>query len=69
MAAMNDSYLGGGGTKTMDWASFNWWGLFLLLVGIAWLGDSMGWWRFDWSMVGPLTLVFAGIMIFVGRRK
>ena len=65
---MNDNYLGG--TKaTMDWSSFNWWGLFLLMMGVAWLGEEVGWWTFNWSMVGPLALVFAGIMLFIGRGR
>ena len=63
---MNDTYMGG--TKaTMDWSSFNWWGLFLLMMGVAWLGEEVGWWTFNWSMVGPLALVFAGVMLFIGR--
>lgn len=65
---MNDTYLGG--TKTgMDWSSFNWWGLFLLMMGVAWLGEEVGWWTFNWSMVGPLALVFAGLMLFIGRGR
>jgi membrane-bound ClpP family serine protease len=63
---MNDTYMGS--TKTgMDWSSFNWWGLFLLMMGVAWLGEEVGWWTFNWSMVGPLALVFAGLMLFIGR--
>lgn len=65
---MNDTYLGGAKT-TMDWSSYNWWGLFLLLMGVAWLGETMSWWTFNWSMVGPLALVFAGFMLFIGRGR
>lgn len=65
---MNDTYMGTG-TRTMDWTSFNWFGLFFLLLGVAWLGDNMGWWAFNWSMVGPLALIFAGAMVFISRRK
>ena len=65
---MNDTYMGG--TKAaMDWSSFNWWGLFLLLMGVAWLGEEVGWWTFNWSMVGPLALIFSGVMVFISRRK
>jgi hypothetical protein len=65
---MNDTYMGG--TKTgFDWAAFNWWGLFLLMLGVAWLGDTMHWWTFNWTMVGPLALIFAGFMVLVGRSK
>lgn len=65
---MNDSYMGGA-RPTLDWSSFNWFGLFFLLLGIAWLGDNMDWWAFNWSMVGPLALIFAGVMVFISRRK
>lgn len=65
---MNDTYMGS--TKAgMDWSSFNWWGLFLLMMGVAWLGEEVGWWTFNWSMVGPLALVFAGLMLFIGRGR
>ena len=37
---MNDTYLGGN-TRTFDWSTVNWWGLFLLLLGMAWLGDTI----------------------------
>lgn len=65
---MNDTYMGGG-TKTFDWSTVNWWGLFLLLLGIAWLGDTMKWWTFNWTMVGPLALVFAGFIVLFGRKR
>ena len=65
---MNDTYMGTG-KATMDWSSFNWFGLFFLLLGVAWLGDNMAWWTFNWSMVGPLALIFAGIMVFIGRSR
>ena len=55
--------------RSFDLANINWWGLFLLLIGVAWLGDTMGWWVFNWSMMGPLTLVFAGVMILFTRRR
>jgi hypothetical protein len=65
---MNDTYMGTT-RSAMDWASFNWFGLFFLLLGVAWLGENMDWWTFNWSMVGPLALIFSGIMVFIGRRK
>lgn len=52
-----------------DWAGFNWWGLFFLIIGILWLADEMDWFTFDWSMMGPLALVFAGIMAFMPKRR
>jgi hypothetical protein len=65
---MNDTYLGGA-TKTFDWSTVNWWGLFLLMLGVAWLGDTMHWWTFNWQMVGPLALVFAGFIVLFGRTR
>lgn len=65
---MNDTYMGTT-RAAMDWSSFNWFGLFFLLLGVAWLGENMQWWTFNWSMVGPLALIFSGVMVFVGRRK
>lgn len=56
-------------TTSMDWAAFNWWGLFFLIIGVLWLSEEMGWFAFDWSMMGPLALVFAGIMAFLPKRR
>lgn len=56
-------------TGTFDWSSFNWWGLFILIIGVLWLGDEMGWFNFDWSMMAPIALVFAGIMAFIPKRR
>lgn len=64
-----DLYTRGTTEREFDLANINWWGLFLLLIGVAWLGDTMGWWTFNWSMMGPLTLVFAGVMILFTRRS
>lgn len=58
------------GTRaSYDWTSFNWWGLFILVIGVLWLGDEMGWFNFKWEMMAPLSLVFAGIMAFMPRRR
>lgn len=66
---MNDTYLGAGTARGFDWSTVNWWGLFLLMLGVAWLGDTMNWWTFEWSMVGPLALVFSGFIILFGRKR
>ena len=67
---MNDTYMGTGTPRTLDWASFNWFGLFFLLLGIVWLGNTMRWWTFDWSLLGPIALVFCGLLLFIrGGRK
>ncbi|MEK6975188.1 MAG: DUF5668 domain-containing protein [Candidatus Thermoplasmatota archaeon] len=52
-----------------DWSSFNWWGLFILIIGVLWLGDELEWFNFDWSMMAPIALVFAGIMAFLPKRR
>lgn len=63
-----DLFNRGGGKRQFDLSNFNWWGLFILLIGVAWLGDTMGWWTFEWSMMGPIALIFAGIMVVFGRK-
>jgi hypothetical protein len=47
------------------------WGLFILVLGIGWLGGETGWWRFDWSWAGPLALIFVGLSMVVswGMRR
>lgn len=58
------------GNRTgFDWTGFNWWGLFILIIGVLWLGDEMGWFTFKWEMMAPLSLVFAGIMAFMPKRR
>jgi hypothetical protein len=64
-----DLYGRGASDRSFDLSNINWWGFFLLLIGIAWLGDTMNWWTFNWSMTGPLALVFAGIMLVFGRKR
>lgn len=64
-----DMFSRGSQRPGFDWASFNWWGLFFLIIGVLWLAEEMDWFRFDWSMMGPLALVFAGIMAFMPRRR
>ena len=56
-------------TGSFDWANFNWWGLFILAVGVLWMGDEMGWFTVKWSLTPPIVLVFAGIMAFMPRRR
>jgi hypothetical protein len=63
-----DMFGGRSGERQFDLSSFNWWGLFILLIGVAWLGDNMNWWTFEWSMVGPIALIFAGVMVVFGRK-
>ncbi|MEA3203405.1 MAG: hypothetical protein QOI63_1080 [Thermoplasmata archaeon] len=66
---MNGDLRPAGARQTVDFASFNWWGLLMIIVGILWLADKQGWLKFDWSIIAPLFLVFAGIMAFMPRRR
>ncbi|MEK6986375.1 MAG: hypothetical protein AABX89_08370 [Candidatus Thermoplasmatota archaeon] len=52
-----------------DWNSVNWLGLFFLVLGVAWLGDNMAWWAFNWSMLGPIALIFTSIMLLLPRKR
>jgi hypothetical protein len=36
-----------------------WFGIFLLLVGVAWLGNDMKWWSFDLPWAPILVVLFA----------
>lgn len=63
-----DMFGGSRGERSFDLSHFNWWGLFILMMGVAWLGDNMHWWTFNWSMLGPLALIFAGVMVVFGRK-
>ena len=66
---MNGDLRPAGARQSVDLGSFNWWGLFMVVVGILWLADKQGWLKFDWSIIAPLALVFAGIMAFMPRRR
>jgi len=57
-----------GARQTVDWASFNWWGLLMVIVGALWIADMEHWLTFNWDIIPPLILVFAGIMAFMPRR-
>lgn len=37
------------------------WGLFLLFLGVGWLGGEMGWWDFRWSLAGPVAIIIVGL--------
>ncbi len=65
----NDPRYLGSAKPAFDWANINWWGLFIVVLGVAWLGDNMKWWVFNWSMVGPIALVFAGVMMLFTQQK
>jgi hypothetical protein len=66
---MNGDLRPAGARQSVDLSAFNWWGLFLVIVGVLWLADKQGWLKFDWSIIAPLFLVFAGIMAFMPRRR
>lgn len=58
-----------GTRQSLDLAGFNWWGLFMVIVGVLWLADMQHWFTFNWSIIAPLALMFAGVMAFVQRRR
>jgi hypothetical protein len=47
------------------------WGLFVLFLGVGWLGGEMDWWRFSWALAGPVALILAGLGMVLGwaRRR
>lgn len=47
----------------------SWFGLVLVLLGVAWLGGMLGWWRFNWSWAGPIALIAVGLCMTFGRRR
>lgn len=70
LAMDGDMFTRNGAQRTgFDWSNFNWWGLFILTIGVLWMGDEMQWFNFDWSLMAPLSLVFAGIMAFMPKRR
>jgi apolipoprotein N-acyltransferase len=66
---MNGDLRPAGARQSVDLSAFYWWGLFMVIVGLLWLADKQGWLKFDWSIIAPLALVFAGIMAFMPRRR
>ncbi|MEA3203406.1 MAG: hypothetical protein QOI63_1081 [Thermoplasmata archaeon] len=47
----------------------NWLGLFLIVLGVGWLGGLMGWFRFDWRWAGPFALIAVGCGMLFGRQR
>lgn len=47
------------------------WGMLLIVVGVAVLGDNLHWWWFDvWDVLWPAVLIVIGLELFVrGRRR
>lgn len=66
---MNGDLRPAGARQTVDLTSFNWWGLFMVIIGFLWLADMQHWFTFNWDIIAPLSLVFAGIMAFMPRRR
>jgi hypothetical protein len=44
------------------------WGLFLLIVGLAFLGDSLGYINVSFGLIWPLALILLGVFILFGRQ-
>ncbi|HEX2065565.1 MAG TPA: hypothetical protein VHI93_02015 [Candidatus Thermoplasmatota archaeon] len=47
----------------------NWWGLFLIVLGVGWLGGMLGWFDFDWRWAGPIALIAVGCGMLFGRSR
>ena len=45
-------------------------GVFIFLLGIFYLGRTLNWWSFDldWSMIWPILIIFFGLLILGGNR-
>jgi hypothetical protein len=41
------------------------WGLFMVVIGVGWLGGEVGWWTFNWEFAGPLAIIFVGVSMMV----
>lgn len=62
----------GMGSATFLWGGFPFWGVFLVILGIWWLGAAADFWTFSWAYAGPLALIAAGggmIVAWAGKRK
>lgn len=50
------------------------WGILLLVLGVAWLASNFGfsiwhnWWGFSWDVAIPLVLILAGVAFLFGGR-
>jgi fatty acid desaturase len=44
------------------------WGLLFILVGLVWLGNSVGWFDFDVPLLPSALIVVGLIIIFSSRR-
>lgn len=50
-------------------ARMSWVGLLLVVVGVWWLLDTLGFGvHFEWKIVGPIALIAFGLSRVVGRR-
>jgi len=47
----------------------NWFGLFLIVLGVGWLGGMLGWFAFSWKWAGPLALIALGMMMVLGKGR
>ncbi len=66
---MNDDRYLGNSSPQFDWGNVNWLGLFFLILGIAWLGQSQHWWTLDLNLIGPVALVFTSSMLLLPRKR
>ncbi len=52
-----------------SWRDFNWWGLFLVLLGLGWLGGMLNWFEFNWAWAGAIAIIIVGLGMMFGRRR
>lgn len=46
------------------------WGVILILVGLAFLGDNLGWFAFDiWDILWPAIIIIVGIQLLMRRGR
>lgn len=58
-------------TKTYEYRSGgSLWGLVLILVGLAFLGDNLGWFSFDvWEVLWPTVIIIIGLQLLLRRGR
>ncbi len=45
-------------------------GLFILFLGLFYLGKNLGWWNYqlNWTMIWPILIIFVGLSVMGGKR-
>ncbi|MBI4394076.1 MAG: hypothetical protein HY556_09825 [Euryarchaeota archaeon] len=49
---------------------FNWFGMLLVIVGVAFLLSNLGYFPIRWDLIWPVFIIMIGLgMLFGGRRR